>query len=367
MTVTDEAIETALDIVREECLRHEVFVCVECLTHALARRLATEPQIERAVLGALDDAVVDGAGERTMSFANRDARRFISNLTASSARRHHQLVVEDRNMADEEKTMGERIRLLVRDRKKTLVEQESRIAEALKDDPDRPLREREGNRLAVAIQIARLERILGVCRPYVDRLRAFVPKISDQTVEAACYLLFCEAVQHLAAVFILAASGLSFQASELTRSILEALDLIVVFLGEGAEHSNLKKWFDGEIIPNRVGRDSSHQFINEGRTDVLPVKRLKGGIYAALSSYNHMSYAAVLNSIDVYGRDFDWKRVAGFHYARVEGLPFAEEMLKALITTLKQFYRFHVGDEKSFSELDAIQTEHGLTAAAEET
>jgi N-acetylglutamate synthase-like GNAT family acetyltransferase len=72
MTVTDEAIETALDIVREECLRHEVFVCVECLTHALARRLATEPQIERAALGALDDAVVDGAGERTMSFANRD-------------------------------------------------------------------------------------------------------------------------------------------------------------------------------------------------------------------------------------------------------------------------------------------------------
>lgn len=72
MTVTDEAIETALDIVREECLRHGVFVCVECLTHALARRLATEPQIERAALGALDDAVVDGAGERTMSFANRD-------------------------------------------------------------------------------------------------------------------------------------------------------------------------------------------------------------------------------------------------------------------------------------------------------
>lgn len=60
MTITDEAIEIALSFVREECLRREVFVCAECLTFALARRLATETEIERAASLALDDALAMG-------------------------------------------------------------------------------------------------------------------------------------------------------------------------------------------------------------------------------------------------------------------------------------------------------------------
>jgi len=94
--------------------------------------------------------------------------------------------------------------------------------------------------------------------------------------------------------------------------------------------------------------------MNEGRSEPWPVEKTKAGIYAALSKYSHMSYAAVLESIDVYARDFDWHRVSGFHYTSVSSLPFAREMLRATITTLKQFYRFHLRDDESFRELERI-------------
>ncbi len=179
--------------------------------------------------------------------------------------------------------------------------------------------------------------------------------LSFRGARHASYLLFCQAVQHFEAIFVLAARGLSIQACEMLRAIGEALDLIPLFLEERQDHPKLKKWFEGEIIPNREAREAAHRFINEDRNEPWPVKETKAGIYDALSRYSHMSYAAVLESVDVYARDFDWRRVSGFHYANVGSLPFAREMLIATITTLKQFYRFHLGDEESFRKLEQIR------------
>jgi hypothetical protein len=248
--------------------------------------------------------------------------------------------------------MKERLRLGIRAHKALLVHQEDEIARILGSDPEYPLKERESDRLAVSMEIAELRGLLDTCRPYVARIKSLVAKISDESVETASYLLFCQAIQHFEAIFLLAAEGLSIQSSELIRSICEALDLVVLFDVEGQSHSNLKKWFDGEIIENREARDSAHRFMNEGRTDPVPFGELKAGIYAALSKYSHMSYAALLESIDVYARDFDWHRLAGFHYAKSGSLPFAREMVHAMIITLKQFYLSR--DQKSFRELDKI-------------
>jgi hypothetical protein len=258
-------------------------------------------------------------------------------------------------MPTEPDKMKERLRLATAVHKSLLASQEDEIRRILESDPEYAARERESNRRAVAMQIAELQSLLEICKPFITRIKSVVPKISDETIEAASYLLFSQAVQHFEAIFVLADRGLSIQACEMLRAIGEALDLIKLFLEESQDHPKLKTWFEGEIIPNREGREAAHRFMNEGRSEPLPVKETKAGIYAALSKYSHMSYAAVLESIDVYARDFDWHRVAGFHYVNLSSLPFAREMLHATVITLKQFYRFHLGDEESFRELERIR------------
>ena len=75
--------------------------------------------------------------------------------------------------------------------KKLLQSQEEKIEAILESDPERPIRERESDRVATLRQISELQKVLDVCLPYIRRIKSFVPKISDETVEAACYLLFC--------------------------------------------------------------------------------------------------------------------------------------------------------------------------------
>ncbi len=257
-------------------------------------------------------------------------------------------------MAREARKMSDRIRLLTKERKEFLVRQENEIQEILEEDPEYALKKRYADRNGAAAQIVDLRRRLQHCKPFIERIKFRVPKISDETTEAACYLLFCQAVQHFEAVFALAAQGLSLQASDLIRAIGESLDLIVLFLVEDPNHTSLRKWFGGEIVPNRIARETADRFLNEGRSESQPVRELKAGIYTALSSYSQMSYTAVLNSIDVFARDFDWHRSAGYHYANADSLPYAKDILRAMVLTLKQFYGLHIGDRTTFLELDKI-------------
>jgi hypothetical protein len=250
--------------------------------------------------------------------------------------------------------MKQRLRVDLAAHKSLLAKQEDEIRKVLESDPERAPREKESNRREVDKKIEELQGLLELCQPFVTRIKTLIPKISDETIEAASYLLFCQALQHFEAFFALAAKGLSIQGCEMLRTIGEALDLIQLFLEESQDHPKLKQWFEGEIIPNRESRKAAHRFLNESRNEVWPVEKTKAGIYTALSGYSHMSYGAVLESIDVYARDFDWHQTSGFHYANVSGLPFAREMLRLTISTLRQFYRFHLKDEESSVELERI-------------
>jgi hypothetical protein len=89
------------------------------------------------------------------------------------------------------------------------------------------------------------------------------------------------------------------------------------------------------------------------RTDPLPVKERKAGIYGALSKFNHMSYAAIVDSIDVFERDFDTRRVAGFYRANMGTLPSTKGEIRAMIVTMKQLY-LSLGDNVAARELDII-------------
>ncbi len=233
------------------------------------------------------------------------------------------------------------------------VAQEEQITELLKADPDYPLRERERDRREAVGQIQELRKLLDVCTRYVTKLKSLISKITDHTVQAACYLLFCQALQNFEALLSLAADGFHYQVSVLLRTIREALDLVVLFLCEGQESPNLKKWFDGEIIPNKIARKAVHEFINEGRNEILEVEGTKTTIYGIFSNFNHMSYVALLQSIDVFARDFDFRRCAGFYNTRAETLPQAKVELQGMVVMLRHFYR-SLGDSDTCRELNEI-------------
>jgi hypothetical protein len=158
------------------------------------------------------------------------------------------------------------------------------------------------------------------------------------------------------ALFVLAREGFHYEVMEVVRSNREALDLVVLFLQEPADGPLLKRWFDGQIVKNARARDAFEAFIAEmSRATNIPVsvRGLKLDIYGALSRYSHVSYAALLDAYDVYHQDFDFDRVAGYHYVRTSSLPFVREEIRSATIGLKGFYAW-IKDGDAYRALDAI-------------
>ena len=172
----------------------------------------------------------------------------------------------------------------------------------------------------------------------------------------AAYILFGKISNGIQAIFILAENGLHYEAMELVRSNREAMDLIFYFLLGDDTSRDLKKWFDGEVIKNEIARNAFSKFLSDelqkaGTT--LPVNSMKSGIYSGLSGYSHVTYAALLDSIDVYHQDFDFERIAGYHYTKASSLPYVQGEIEGMIVSLKHFYQI-VGDNSAYEQLDDI-------------
>jgi hypothetical protein len=129
---------------------------------------------------------------------------------------------------------------------------------------------------------------------------------------------------------------------EILRGIRESLDLVHLFLDEEDNGSNLKKWFLGEIIENNIARTAHDKFLNQESPDIesqIPYKEAPAHIYRLYSLYSHISYSALLDSFDVYNRDFDFERIAAFHYMNKSALSLVRGVLESTIIALKHFYR----------------------------
>src|SRR6266496_1927025 len=90
-----------------------------------------------------------------------------------------------------------------------------------------------------------------------------------------------------------------------------------LFLGEEENSSILKKWFSGDIVENRDARDAADKFVNQDLSIIgaqIAFKEAKAHMYRILSLYTHNTYAALLDSYDVYHKDFDFGKISGFHY-----------------------------------------------------
>ena len=242
------------------------------------------------------------------------------------------------------------------DRIRGIISQEMMVEEMLRLFPDYPKQEQEENRQIVLHQVPELESFFELIFPHIKNIRSYISKVTDQNRVTACYFLFGKVSQSFRALFLLAREGFSYEVVELCRGIRESLDLIHLFLEEEENAPNLKKWFSGAIIENSIARKAKDKFINQGLTDneiKKHIKDMQDHLYRLLSSYSHISYSALLDSFGVYNRDFDYERIAGFHYMRDSGIPMIRSMLESIIIALKQLYGV-IGEATIYGELNTI-------------
>jgi hypothetical protein len=169
-------------------------------------------------------------------------------------------------------------------------------------------------------------------------------------------LLFGKTSQSFRALFLLAREGYSYEVMEILRGIIESVQLVHLFLNEEENSPHLKKWFSGEIIQNEIARAFQDKFLNHESPDIesqIPYKEVQSHLYRLCSLYSHISYSALLDSFDVYNRDFAFQKIAAFHYLNNIALSLVRGILETTVIALKHFYRIS-GDMNIYSELNAI-------------
>jgi hypothetical protein len=242
------------------------------------------------------------------------------------------------------------------DRVKQLLEQEKEMERIRKLHPNWPNQEREENRKSVLQKIQELEGFFDLVSPFITNIKSYISKTMDQNRITACYFLFGKTSQSFHAIFLLAREGYSYEVMEILRGITESLSLVHIFLDEEEDSSNLKKWFSGQIIDNSIARAAHDKFLNQQAPDTesqIPFKEVQAHIYRLLSHYSHISYGALLDSFDVYNRDFDFQKIAGFHYLNKSGLSFVRGIMESAVIALKHFYRI-AGDMATDGQLNAV-------------
>jgi|SRR3989344_3289482 len=260
-------------------------------------------------------------------------------------------------MSDQRKNpLKEELAQSLKERVQKYRNDQARVQEYLQKNPNAPEEQRNHDRKIISIGVARLESVFEQILPFISRIRNLIIDPLEQSKLAASYLLLGKIAQTWRAVFLLMRDGFHYETMELIRSIYEAKGLVFVFMNGDNESSDLTKWLSGEIIANERARAKMHEYMNTDAAHagvVLPIRDMMDGVYAGLSKYSHASYAALLDSFDVYQRDFDFEKTASLHYVRSSSIPYAANELEGTIVILKGFYQV-LGDTESYKKLDQI-------------
>ncbi len=211
----------------------------------------------------------------------------------------------------------------------------------IQQNPSYPEQQKIRDKQKVDAWIVEINKIYASVIEQVKRLKPHIADVTEQTVICAAYLIYGKVCQTWQAAFLLVSNGFNHDAMELARSINESLDIIKVFhLDKSKKYLN--QWFSGKIIDNGTAREILSEFVINGDipavkdNDISP-KEIMTDIYRGLSQYTHCSYAAVLESVDVFNRDFDWNKFAGFHFS-ANNLHQLESTMTATLITLKMTF-----------------------------
>ena len=192
--------------------------------------------------------------------------------------------------------------------------------------------------------------------PFVKLIKREVSNITDTKIVSAVYLLLCYNFQTWESLFLLSKKGQYSSIMTLIRKLKETSMLIQHFVLENRAGKNrdLKKWFSGEVITHSKGRESSSRFAEEdGLFPDLDWKRMEAHIYQMESLTPHASYVSVLECINVFEEDFDFKGFAGYRRT-ISALRYANGTMTNINITLKGVYRFLLEDHANYDKLDAI-------------
>lgn len=197
-------------------------------------------------------------------------------------------------------------------------------------------------------------KVIEEIRKLTKDLKKYIPNVLEQNKLTAIYLLITKSLFDLESLLLLISEGFSFQAFNIARSANEALDLTFLFIEDEDEH-NLKEWFKGEIIPNEKARKATDRVINSGVLGNIqfPVYELKRDVYDIYSEFTHSAYGAILDLVDPFHKDLDFRRLTGYHFS----LKYFDITILNLefniLLALKNVF-IYLSEEKLISEIDNL-------------
>lgn len=169
---------------------------------------------------------------------------------------------------------------------------------------------------ALSEEIDNFQPILVDIKLLIKHLKKYVPDVLERNKLTAIYHLITKSFFDLEAVIKLSKDGSHFQVFEVSRSANEAVDLVFLFMDDKGEKF-IQKWFDGEIISNKISRKLADKLINSGifGNKEFPVYEMKSDIYDVYSEFTHSGYGAILDLVDPFHKDLDFNRLSGYHFA----------------------------------------------------
>jgi len=203
----------------------------------------------------------------------------------------------------------------------------------------------------ISLRVNQLEPLIPEVYKLIRGIRSNFTHIWDQDKFVASYLLLGKAFSNLKTTIDLAKKGKCLEMVEVARSGQESLDLVFLFFDEPGKY--LEKWFNGEIIDNKIARESFHEAVNQNTSEPLPVDELKNEVYRIYSLYTHSSYGAVFDYVDVFRENFDFEDVSGFHYSRAYFEPIVTNLLINILLALKNVYG-NLGDQENFKKINGL-------------
>ena len=227
-----------------------------------------------------------------------------------------------------------------------------------------PETEKQRIRYQLAKSTKELEKYMPAIKKLVKHVKAYVPHIWEQNAITAVYILLGKTYVNLETIISLAKDGRNVEIIELARSGHESLDLAFLFLEEGQEE-RLKNWFKGKIIDNKTAREAFHKVLNKELSSPNPVYDAKTDVYGIYSLYTHSSYAALLDTIDVFHEDFDYEGLSGLHYTLEYFDSIIKQLMVSLLLELKNVF-IKSNDLENISAVDQLLESMGNYKASQE-
>lgn len=223
---------------------------------------------------------------------------------------------------------------------------------AIIEDSNYILEEKEYLNQQIKIEIFKLKNILDEISPYIYELKIHIHDITEETIYSWIYLNLCLALEVWKSVLILCEHSQYNSVLVLLRTISEINMQCSLLAADFMENKkeNLDKWFSGEIITHRVGREKMGNFLWSQEIDV---KNLLSTIYWVQSTYAHNGYVGMLENVSPFTEDFDTNYTPTQRiYETLIGT--WEQGMKSFIITLKFIFIKIIKDIDTFDKLDNI-------------